>query len=64
MPTHHDMEQRSPEWYVIRAGKLTGSAAFAILAKGRGKEEAAPRRNLRARLVAEQLTGQPEEDGQ
>ncbi len=54
--------QRSPEWYQLRAGRLTGSVASALLAKGRGKEEAAPRRTLRASLIAEQMTGIPQDD--
>jgi hypothetical protein len=54
--------QRTPEWYQVRAGKLTGSRAKHILASGRGKEEAVGRRDLRYQLAAERLTGQPQED--
>lgn len=34
----HEMEQRSPEWYAVRAGKLTASSAQAIAAGGKGLE--------------------------
>lgn len=51
--------QRSPEWFAARAGRLTGSVAADMLATIK-KGEAAGRRNLRARLVCERLTGRPE----
>ena len=53
-------EQRSPEWYAARVGKLTGSAAGDMLAKIKSGE-AAGRRNLRLRLVLERLTGKSQE---
>lgn len=56
------MPQRSPEWRQIRCGKLTASDAEAIFAKGRGGEEATTRRDLRWKLVAEILSGQPQSD--
>lgn len=55
--------QRSAEWFAARAGRLTGSAAGDMLATIKSKGEAASRRNLRARLVCERLTGRPIEDG-
>jgi hypothetical protein len=58
----HVVDQRSPEWRQLRAGKLTGSRAKHILASGRGKDEAVGRRDLRYQLAAERLTGQPQED--
>jgi hypothetical protein len=58
----HVVDQRSPEWRQLRAGKLTGSRAKHILAAGRGKEEAVGRRDLRYQLAAERLTGEPQED--
>jgi hypothetical protein len=58
----HDVAQRSPEWFALRAGKLTGSSAKDILAKGRNGGEAVTRRDLKFRLVAERLSGQPQED--
>lgn len=54
-----DCEQRSPEWFAARAGRVTGTAADAMLAKGRGKEESVQRAALRTRLAVEQFTGKP-----
>lgn len=58
----YDMPQRSPEWFAIRCGKLTASDAKDMLATIKSGEAAA-RRDLRARLVAERLTGRPQDDG-
>lgn len=55
------MEQRSPEWYKARAGKLGASQVAKALAKGKGSAESATRRNLIAELVAARLTGVPPE---
>lgn len=52
----HAVPQRSPEWFALRLGRLTGSRASDMLAKIQ-KGEAAGRRNLRVQLVLEQLTG-------
>lgn len=57
-----DMEQRSPEWYQARLGRLTASRASDMLATIKSGEAAA-RRNLRAQLVLERLTGKPQEFG-
>lgn len=56
----YTLDQRSDAWRQLRAGKLTGSAAKDMLAKIK-TGEAAARRDLRYRLVAERLTGQPQE---
>jgi hypothetical protein len=56
-----DAPQRSPEWHVARLGLLTGSAAKDMLATIKSSEAAA-RRDLRARLVVERLTGQAQEE--
>lgn len=56
-----DHDQRSPEWYAARAGRLTGSVASQMMAKVQ-KGEAAGRRNLRAKLVLERVTGKTQED--
>ncbi len=56
-----DAEQRSPEWFQARAGRLTGSRASDMLATIKSGEAAA-RRDLRTQLVVERLTGQPQED--
>lgn len=54
----HDVTQRTPEWWALRAGRITGSCAEAILAvRKRGTGELAIRRALRERLVVERLTG-------
>lgn len=57
-----DAPQRSPEWFAARCGRLTASAAAAMLATIKSGEAAA-RRDLRTKLVVERLTGQPQEDG-
>lgn len=59
----HQVEQRTPAWDALRAGKVTGSCAQAILqVRKRGSGELAIRRDLRQRLVVERLTGIPVED--
>lgn len=60
--TVHDVPQRSAEWFAIRAGKLTASRASDMLSTIK-TGEAAPRRNYRAQLVLERLTGKPQENG-
>ena len=57
-----DAEQRSPEWFAARAGRLTGSRASEMLSTIKSGEAAA-RRDYRMQLVCERLTGQPQEDG-
>lgn len=52
--------QGSSEWLAARAGCLTASAIADMLAKTK-TGEAASRANLRARLVAERLTGVPQD---
>lgn len=59
-----DCEQRSPEWFAARAGRLTGSVADAILAKLKSGGEPAARRDLRLQLAVESISGAPmETDG-
>lgn len=60
--TELHLEQRSPEWFAARLGRLTASVvdeAFAKTKSGWG----AGRKNLRTRLVLERLTGKPQENG-
>lgn len=57
-----EAEQRSPEWYEARLGRLTGSCAGDMLATIKAGEAAA-RRDLRMRLVCERLTGCSQDDG-
>lgn len=56
----HEVEQRSAEWRQLRAGKLTGSVAKDMLATVKNGEAAA-RRDLRYKLLAERLTGVSQE---
>lgn len=51
----HDMEQGTPEWFAVRAGKVTASVFSDVLAKGEGKT----RRSLMMKLAGEILTGEP-----
>lgn len=57
-----DAEQRSPEWFAARAGRLTGSRAADALAKIK-TGEAAARRDYRLQLAVERITGLPMESG-
>lgn len=56
-------EQNTPEWRAARCGIATASEFAAILSKGRSGDEATGRRNYRARLAVERLTGRPVENG-
>ena len=61
--TAHMVEQRTEAWRRLRAGRVTGSAADALLAeRKKGTGELAVRRNLRQKLVVERLTGVPVDD--
>ena len=51
------MEQRSPEWFAIRAGKVTASRVADVIAKTKSGWGAS-RKNYMAQLIAERLTGQ------
>jgi hypothetical protein len=55
--TIHDVPQRSEQWFALRAGRVTGSRADAVIAKGRGSEEATKRRDLRILLAQERVAG-------
>lgn len=56
-------DQRSDEWRAIRAGKVTASRISDVLAELKnGKGEAATRRNYKAEIIAEILTGLPAEN--
>lgn len=57
-PLIHHCDQRSEEWFSLRAGKLTASNAGHVLATVK-TGEAAARRNLRVQLLIERLTGKP-----
>lgn len=55
-----DCEQRSPQWFAARAGRLTGSAA-ADMTRTTKSGVSASRKHLRMRLALERITGQPQE---
>lgn len=55
------MIQGTDEWKAARAGKVTASRVADVIAKGKGGAESASRRNLRAQIVAEILTGQSQD---
>lgn len=56
-----DLLQGSEEWLAARAGKVTASRIWDVLAKIKSGEAAA-RRDYRAQIVAEILTGKPQDD--
>jgi len=53
----YEMEQGSPEWFAIRLGKVTASNFHIAKAGGQGKT----RLKLIYKLLAERLTGEPQE---
>lgn len=55
-----DCQQKSPEWYAARLGRLTGSVAVDIT-RTINSGEAASRRNLRVKLALERITGRSQE---
>jgi putative phage-type endonuclease len=57
-----DFPQGSDEWRAARAGLVTASRMCDVVAKIK-TGEAAARRDYRAQLVVEILTGQPQDDG-
>lgn len=50
--------QGSPEWFAARLGKVTASRINDVMATLKSGGEAAGRKNYRAQLVVERLTGQ------
>lgn len=54
------MEQRSPEWFAARLGKVTASRVADLMATAK-TGFAASRANYMAELICERLTGQPTE---
>lgn len=60
--TINEAAQRSPEWFQARAGKVTASRASDFLAKTKSGYSTS-RKNYLVQLVAERLTGQPQDDG-
>ncbi len=58
----HDCEQRSDEWFALRAGIPTSSEFATVLAKGRGGGESKTRRTYLLKLAGEILTEEPMEN--
>lgn len=55
-----DVEQRTPAWFVARAGRVTSSCAAQFLsAPKKGQSESVQRRNLRQQLALERIVGRP-----
>lgn len=52
------MEQRSPEWFSARLGRVTASRVADVMSKTAAGSPSAGRKNYLAELVAERLTGQ------
>lgn len=61
MPTLHDVEPRSPEWFAIREPRIGSSEAHAVVAKPRngGTGEAVTHRDLRVQVALSRLGGHP-----
>lgn len=55
--------QGTPEWLKARAGHVTGSRASDITSTLKSGKASASRANYLAQLVAERLTGEPQEEG-
>lgn len=51
------MQQRTPEWFLARLGKVTASSIADVMAEGKGGGPSASRANYMAQLAAERLTG-------
>ena len=58
-PEVFDCEQRSADWYALRAGIPTASQFAAVLANGRSGGESKTRRTYMLKLAGEILTGEP-----
>ena len=56
-----DCEQNSAEWFWARTGRITASRMCDLMATLKRGGEAASRRDYRAQLVAERLTGKTED---
>jgi len=56
-------EQGSIDWFRARMGRITGSRIAAVLDRTKKGEDGAKRRDLKATILAEILTGTPEPEG-
>ena len=59
--TEHTVAQRSPEWFALRCGRVSGSQAQHLLSTLKSKTESAGRRDLRMLLAQERLSGLPDD---
>jgi putative phage-type endonuclease len=55
------LEQGTEEWKMARLGHVSASNIAAVMSKGKDKTESAIRRAYKIKLVAERLTGKPQE---
>lgn len=53
--------QGTPEWFEARLGKVTASRITDVMAKGKGSAPSATRQSYLAQIVAERLSGRPQE---
>ncbi len=51
------MEQRTPEWFEVRRGKVTASHMRDVTSKGRGSQPSKTRESYMTKLAVERLTG-------
>ena len=59
-----DLPQGSEAWLAARAGKVTASRINDVLSRSRDrKNEGSTRRNYKAQIIAERLSGRPQENG-
>ena len=56
----NDIDQRTPEWFAVRCGKVTASRVADLMARIK-TGYAASRDNYMAQLVCERITGKPAE---
>jgi len=55
------IDQRTPEWFAARLGKVTASKIADVMASGRAGAPSVTRANYLAQLLCERLTGRPTE---
>lgn len=63
MSENAKVEQRSDDWFKVRLGKVTASKINDVMATLKSGGEAATRKNYRAQLVCERLTGTKQDGG-
>lgn len=62
MASYRFIDQRSPEWYAARCGRVTASRISDVMAQTKSGYGAG-RRNYMAELLVERITGAPTENG-